>query len=55
MTLSQMREELAMQAASYLEKAQGCTDEKLKRDLVAKAETTARYVEALNRAVGVKI
>ena len=55
MTLSEMREELRQQGAAYLEKAEGCTDEKIRRDLVAKAEATARYVEALNRATGVKL
>jgi hypothetical protein len=55
MTLSEMKEELRQQGASYLVKAEACTDEKIRRDLVAKAEQTAKYVDALNRATGTKI
>ena len=47
MTLSEMKEELTMQAAGYLAKAEDCTDAKLKAALIGKAEATARYVEAL--------
>ena len=47
MTLSQMREELTMQAAGYLAKAETAEDAKLKAALIGKAEATARYVEAL--------
>ena len=55
MTLSEMKEELREQGARYLAKAEGCTDEKIRRDLVAKAEQTAKYVDVLNRATGVKL
>jgi NADP-dependent 3-hydroxy acid dehydrogenase YdfG len=55
MTLTEMKEELRQQGARYLAKAQDCTDEKTRRDLIAKAENTARYVDALNRATGVKL
>ena len=55
MTLSEMKEELREQGARYLAKAEGCTDEKIRRDLVAKAEQTGRYIDALNRATGTKI
>ena len=48
MTLSQMREELAMQAAGYLAKAEDASDPKLKAALIGKAEATAKYCEALD-------
>ena len=55
MTLTEMKEELRQQGAGYLVKAEACTDEKLRRDLIAKAEQTAKYVDALDRATGVKL
>ena len=51
MTLSQMREELAMQAAGYLAKAETAEDAKLKAALIGKAESTARYCEVLDRYI----
>ena len=47
MTLSQMRSELIDQGARLLAQAEGCDDPKIKRDLIAKAESTGRYVQAL--------
>ena len=55
MTLTEMKEELREQGARYLAKAEACTDEKIRRDLIMKAEQTAKYVEALDRATGVKL
>ena len=52
MTLAEMREELAQQAVAYIDKAAGCTDEKLKHNLIAKAEQTTKYVVALDRWAG---
>ena len=54
MTLSEMKEELRQQGARYLAKAEDCTDEKIRAALVGKAEQTAKYVQALDRATGVK-
>jgi len=48
MTLSQMRSELIDQGARLLAQAEACTDEKIRRDLIAKAESTGRYVQALS-------
>jgi len=48
MTLTEMRDELIDQGARLLAKAEACTDEKIKRDLIAKAENTGRYVQALS-------
>ena len=49
MTLVQMRDELRTQGAKLLVKAEAATDERLKQNLIAKAETTGAYVKALSK------
>ena len=49
MTLQQMRDELRTQGAELLVKAEAATDERLKQNLIAKAETTGAYVRALSQ------
>ena len=49
MTLSQMRSELIDQGARLLVKAEACEDPKIKAALIAKAETTGAYVQALSQ------
>ena len=49
MTLSQMRDELIDQGARLLTQAEAATDERLKQNLIAKAETTGAYVAALSQ------
>ena len=49
MTLSEMRDELIDQGARLLTQAEAATDERLKQNLIAKAETTGAYVQALSK------
>ena len=51
MTLRELRDSLADQGAEYLAKFEACQDDKLRRDLLAKVDQTARYVEALNHYI----
>ena len=51
MTLRELRDSLADQGATYVAKYEACTDEKLRRDLLAKVDQTVRYVEALNHYI----
>ena len=51
MTLRELRDSLANQGAAYLVKYEECSDDKLRRDLLAKVDQTARYVEALNHYI----
>ena len=49
MTLTEMRDELIDQGARLLVKAEAATDERLRQNLIAKAETTGAYVQALSK------